>query len=290
MDRPLLPPARPVELPGRGQTWVYDSGPTSRGRLHNEDPAILLLHGWTSTAALNWFRCFAALADRYRVVALDHRGHGQGIRSHMPFRLEDCADDAAALVGELDLGAVVAVGYSMGGPVAQLMWRRHRQSVAGLVLCATGAHFPSRRDVNGLLASVGLGASVALSMMPDVVRRQGMQWATRAWTANNSPAAWAVEEWGRHDLPSLIQAGIAIGRFDSTRWIGEIDVPTAVVITTEDSVVPPRRQLRLVTEIPGAIGLRVAGDHRACVDNHDQFVPALLTACVDVAQRHSCLI
>jgi pimeloyl-ACP methyl ester carboxylesterase len=204
--------------------------------------------------------------------------------------LEDCADDAAALVAELELGPVVAVGYSMGGPVAQLMWKRHRQLVAGLVLCATAAHFPGRRDVNGFLASVGLGASIALSLMPDVVRRQGMQWATRTWTANNSPAAWAVEEWGRHDLPSLIQAGIALGRFDSTRWLGEIDVPAAVVITTRDSVVPPRRQLRLATEIPNAVGFPVAGDHRACVDNHDQFVPALLSACADVAQRYSCLI
>jgi hypothetical protein len=117
-----------------------------------------------------------------------------------------------------------------------------------------------------------------------------MQWATRSWSANNSPAAWALEEWGRHDLASLMQAGIALGRFDSTGWIGEIDVPTAVVITTQDSVVPPRRQLQLATVIPGAVGLPVAADHRACVDNHDQFVPALLTACAHVAPRPSYLI
>jgi 3-oxoadipate enol-lactonase len=272
-------------LPGRGYSWVYDSGPTGDQRA-----TILLLHGWTSTAALNWFRCFAALADRYRVVALDHRGHGQGIRSRLPFRLEDCADDAAALISRLELGPVVAVGYSMGGPVAQLMWRRHPTSVAGLVLCATAAHFPSGRDVNGFFGSVGLGASIALSMMPDAVRRQGMQWATRNWSANNSPAAWAVEEWGRHDLASLMQAGIALRRFDSRGWIADIDVPTAVIITTRDSVVPPRRQLDLATGIPHAVALPVVGDHRACVDDHQQFVPTLLSACADVIQRHRCLI
>jgi diacylglycerol O-acyltransferase len=170
------------------------------------------------------------------------------------------------------------------------MWKRHRESVAGLVLCATASHFPGRRDVNLWLASFGLGASIALSMMPGAVRRQGMQWATRSWSANNSPAAWALEEWGRHDLASLMQAGIALGRFDSNGWIGQIDVPTAVVVTTSDSVVPPRRQLALAMAIPDAVVLPVAADHRACVDNHQQFVPELLAACADVAQRHACLI
>ena len=40
-------------------------------------------------------------------------------------RLADCADDVAALVDELGVTKVIAAGYSMGGPVAQLLWRRH---------------------------------------------------------------------------------------------------------------------------------------------------------------------
>ena len=53
-------------------------------------------------------------------------------------RLADCADDMAALIDELGTGPVIAVGYSMGGPIAQLLWKRHPEKVAGLVLCATG--------------------------------------------------------------------------------------------------------------------------------------------------------
>ena len=75
------------------------------------------------------------------MVAPDLRGHGRGIRSRRPFRLEDCADDLAALVEQLGCGPVVVVGYSMGGLVAQLLWRRHPDLVAGLVLCSTARVF-----------------------------------------------------------------------------------------------------------------------------------------------------
>ena len=81
------------------------------------------------------------------MVAIDHRGHGRGIRSRRRFHLSDCADDAAALVAELGLDRVIAVGYSMGGPIAQLLWRRHREVVGGLVLCATSRTFASRAAV-----------------------------------------------------------------------------------------------------------------------------------------------
>ena len=65
------------------------------------------------------------------MIAPDLRGHGHGLRSRRVFRLADCADDCAATLVELGTGPVIAVGYSMGGPVAQLLWRRHRDLVVG---------------------------------------------------------------------------------------------------------------------------------------------------------------
>ncbi|MBV9661963.1 MAG: alpha/beta fold hydrolase [Acidimicrobiales bacterium] len=274
---PDFPPGRAVSVPPRGRTWVYDSGPAS-------GPALVLLHGWTSTAALNWYRCFPALQGGGRVVALDLRGHGRGIRSRLPFRLEDCADDVAALIQALGLGPSTIVGYSMGGPVAQLLWRRHREVVSGLVLCATAARFASRGQWKGPMGTMGLGASVAISLLPGALRRRGMAAATRNW-AEPATARWAIEEWCRHDPSALIQAGLALSRFDSTPWVGHIDVPTAVVVTTEDSVVSPRRQLLLAKSVSGAGVIPVAGDHRACVDLPDLFVPALVEACRSVRGR-----
>jgi pimeloyl-ACP methyl ester carboxylesterase len=69
------------------------------------------------------------------------RGHGRGIRSPKRFRLADCATDAAETLRALDADPAIVVGYSMGGSVAQLMWRDHPGVVSGLVMCATGAEF-----------------------------------------------------------------------------------------------------------------------------------------------------
>ncbi len=278
---PSLPPNHEVLLPRRGRTWVYDSG----GAAHSGgEPPLLLLHGWTSTAALNFYRCFPALSRRYRVLALDHRGHGRGVRSRLPFRLEDCADDAAALVRQLELGPCTVVGYSMGGPIAQLMWRRHPEAVSQLVLCATAATFPVRR-FNGAFGAVGAGAAATLSLVPAPVRRKGMDFATSRWTATENAALWAAEEWSRHDPTALIQAGVALSRFDSTDWIGRIDVPTAVVVTDRDKTVSPRRQRYLADLIPGARSFPVSGDHRAVVAAPDRFLGALLPACDVVRVR-----
>jgi 3-oxoadipate enol-lactonase len=295
---PNLPAGRAIHLPGRGRTWVYDSadglasagacGPPGAtnpptGALGQQ--TVVLMHGWTSTAALNWYRCFAPLATEFRVVAMDHRGHGRGIRSRRPFRLEDCADDVAALIRQLGTGPVTAVGYSMGGTVAQLLWHRHPDVVDGLVLCATAARFSSRAELRspfgarGALGVIGAGVAMALSSVPFTLRRHGFRRLVRSQTADRGLAPWAIAEWERNDPAALVQAGVALGRFDSTSWINGVDVPTSVVVTTEDGTVSPIRQWTLAKSIPGARVFPVAGDHRACAEQAREFVPALLAAC-----------
>ena len=134
-DRPALPHGRMVALPGRGSTFVREqSGPPGA-------PVLMLLHGWAATADLTWRHCYGPLAQQFRVLAIDHRGHGRGIRHAEPFRLEDCADDVAALAAQLGIERLIPVGYSMGGPIAPMLWQRHRPLVEGLVLCATSAVF-----------------------------------------------------------------------------------------------------------------------------------------------------
>ena len=142
---------RTVELTGRKPVWIRDiPGPGP------DAPAVLLLHGLGATARLNWGPSFRPLSQHFRVLALDHRGHGKGLRTGR-FRLEDCADDAIHAAEALGISRLVAVGYSMGGPIASLAWRRHRERVAGLVLCATSRHFASRTAAHA--ARLGNGAA-----------------------------------------------------------------------------------------------------------------------------------
>ena len=81
----------------------------------------------------------------------------------------------------------------------------------------------------------------------------------------------------------VLEAGRAIGAFRSDEWLGEIDVPTAVIVTMHDPVVPVRRQIQLFEAIPGARAFRVDAGHDAIVARPDRFVPVLLQACADVA-------
>jgi 3-oxoadipate enol-lactonase len=274
---PDLPPGAAMQLPGRGTTFVRMlEGPVGA-------PTLVLLHGWTATADLNWFTCYRPLAEHYRVIALDHRGHGRGIRSRKTFRLEDCADDAVAVCDVLGIEQFIPVGYSMGGPVAQLIWRRHRQRTAGLVLCATASYFSTSREER--LSFLGVSGLAALARLTPLQTRQ---WLTEQFYLQRKAdqwEPWAVEQASTHDWRAVLEAGRAIGNFSSRDWIGEIDVPTSMVITMRDRVVPVRRQVRLFESIPDAEAFRVDGDHDACVANAKQFVPTLLRACRSVVER-----
>lgn len=273
---PPLPPGRALHLPGRGTTWVrVANGPGPAA------PTLMLLHGWTATADLNWFRCYAPLSRSFRVVALDHRGHGRGIRSRRPFRLEDCADDAAAVAAQLGIHDVIAVGYSMGGPIAQLLWNRHRSLVRGLVLCATSRNFGRSIRERAMFTSM-LGLSGMARVTPAPVRRQVSDRIFTRRLADTPLGPWAAAELRRSDPATVLQAGWSIGSFSSASWIGTVDVPAAVVVTMQDSVVHPHRQLRLADSIPGAQVFPVSGDHAVCVTAPNRFVPALLDACRSV--------
>ncbi|MGI8759673.1 MAG: alpha/beta fold hydrolase [Acidimicrobiales bacterium] len=280
---PPLPPGRHIELPGRGTTFVRElAGPPGA-------PTALLLHGWTAGSDLTWFTSFEALGRHFRVVAMDHRGHGRGIRSRERFRLDDCADDAAVLLdalGESDGrgagGGCVVVGYSMGGCVAQLLWRRHRQTVAGLVLCSTSAVFTESSVERRYFAALG-GLALASRAIPGPLRRRLAHRIVGRRVADCSLQEWILDELHRNDPTTVLEAGQALGRFDSRSWSGAIDVPAAVVATMADRQVAPRRQLALAQSIPGATLHEVDGGHDACVSAPDRFVPVLVEACRSVA-------
>lgn len=267
-----------MDLGRRGTTFVRElPGPAGA-------PTLLLLHGWTASADLNWFTTFEALGRRYRVVAMDHRGHGRGIRSRRRFRLADCADDAAALLDVLGTGPVIAVGYSLGGPVAQLLWRHHPASVAGLVLCATTRTFASRAQEKVGFLAMG-GASLASRLTPGIARQALARRVLGSRADDCSLEGWVQRELQRSDWTAVLEAGEALGRFDSRPWIGTVSVPTAVVATMRDGMVAPARQLALARSVPGATVHPVQGDHTVCVTDPGRFGPALLAACASVAGR-----
>lgn len=267
---------RHVELPGRGTTFVREiDGPPHA-------PVLVLLHGLAATALLNWGPSLQALGRGFRVLALDHRGHGRGISSRRRFRLADCADDAVALADVVGVERFIPVGYSMGGPIAQLVWKRHRRRVSGLVLCATAGRFGDPRHQLAAAALTPLLSLAARSELPS-------RWARAAQRAlldsiEHPEMRRRIElETEGTDPRMVVEAAAALARFDSGAWIGGVDVPAAVVVTTRDQHVPPERQLELAAAMRGAVKIEVEADHFACVARADLFVPALVDACRRVA-------
>ena len=277
VSSPILPPGAAMELPGRGTTFVrHVEGPPGA-------PTLVLLHGWTATADLNWFTTYHPLGRQYRVIAIDHRGHGRGIRSKKQFRLEDCADDAVAVCDVLGIDRFIPVGYSMGGPIAQLIWRQHPERVAGLVLCATSGYFVTSREER--MSFLGLSGLAAVARLTPLQARRWLTAQLYLQRKTEQWEPWAVQEASMHDWRMVLEAGKAIGSFSSRPWLGEVDVPTSVVITMRDRVVPVRRLVRLFESIKGAEAFRVDGDHDAVVANADRFVPTLLRATHSVIER-----
>ena len=271
------PPGRVVEVPGRGDTYVYEmEGPPGA-------PVLFLIHGLVATTQLNWFPAFPVLADRYRVIATDLRGHGRGFPAGRRFRLSDCADDMAAVADALGVERFIPVGYSLGGPVAQLAWHRHRDRVAGLVLAATSRNFGGTlrertwyRIVPGIVTGTRVVGSIrGRGRPPEEIDLGDDAFLTR----------WAMEELRRVSPSVALQAMSALGRFSSHDWIEKVDVPTAVVVTTKDHFIAATRQLKLASAIPGATVHPVHAGHAACVLAYRRFVPALVEACESVVAR-----
>ncbi len=272
----LVEHQRTIELPGRGRMRAIDvSGPPGA-------PALLLLHGWTSTALVNWFNVISSAARHFRVVAPDLRGHGGGGWTG-PVTLERCADDLASLARRLDLDEVIVAGYSLGGAVAQLTWRRHRSLVRGLVLCSSALEF--RSTPVEWLRHIGLCIGTGLARpLPDRFSRDVALMIFDRLYGSEGLQGWINQQVAGLDWPAVLALGSALGRFDSSPWAEAIDVPAASVVTVDDDHVTPIRQLRLA-RAAGASIHPVAGDHAACLSDPGRYVPPFVEACLDVAGR-----
>ena len=270
----LAPQTRLVTLPGRGVTRVWEcAGPPGA-------PVLMLIHGVTVTAELNWEKVLAPLSRHFRVVAMDLRGHGDGIPAGWRFRLEDCADDVAALAQVLGIGSFVAVGYSMGGMIAQLVWRRHGPMVSGLVLCATARNvLGSPAEKLAALTLPSAAAAIRWNPLLQPVSAEILGLTLLGPVGDPATAARIRAQLRRTPLSTALSAVQAVCEFTSHSWISQVDVPAAVVVTTQDRIVPVSRQRKLAAAIPGASVHEVAADHAVAITAPQVFLPALLQAC-----------
>lgn len=273
------PVGRLIDLPGRGRTYVVDSG---AGGPASSRPTFLLLHSVACTGMLTWYPSLEMLQQLGRVVVFDQRGHGAGIDSSR-LLLEDCADDAAAVADALGIATFIPVGFSMGSLVAQLTWQRHRDRVDALVLCAAAATFA---EAVPMRLGTSLFAALLDAFSPKPTAEPGSTAPAvppPAETAND--VRWALSEFRATSYQGMMRSLAEIVRFDSRSWVGQIDVPTSVVVPARDRVISPRHQHWLASQIPDAAAVTVEGGHACCTLQQEAFVPGLRTAVESVLTR-----
>src|SRR5436305_884969 len=268
-----MPPARTVRVPERGELFIRDTG--------REGPVVMLLHGWMASADLNWCGAYGDLFRAgYRVPAIDHRGHGRGLRPLERFRLADCAADAAAVLSALGVGPAVAVGYSMGGAIAQLMARDHPDAVSGLVLSGPSQHWqdPQARRYFKPMLFLGLMISLAPKLF----------WRVGLWQVGvrGDQTIWIHSELMRHSARDIAEAGRELGRFDSRPWLGTVPVPTAVLVTTRDELVPVRNQRALAAAARAQV-FEAPVTHLEVGSSGERYDPELLRAIAAVRNTDS---
>jgi len=266
---PPLPPGRIEMVPGRGEVFVREIP----GR--PDQPTILLLHGWTLTADVNWFTAYDTIARHGRVLAMDQRGHGRGLRSEETFTLDAAADDATGLLRHLEAGPAIIVGYSMGGSVGLVQSRRHPETVAGLVLQSTGLQWRASLRERVLwtgMAAVEYGLRFGT---PRKLTDRYLRMALEQRPDLEPHLPWLKAEIRRGDPSNIAAASRALSAFDARPFAGSINVPAVVVVSRQDRLIRSRRQHELIAALRGAQSVEVDAAHNGWMLKPEEVADAL---------------
>ena len=259
------PQEHPWRLPGRTvfvgdeEFLVREAGP------EDSDP-ILLIHGLGGSSLGEWYLIGPKLATSHRVIMIDHRSHGLSRDVHERYEIEDVADDLAGVLDVLGIGAVTAVGYSMGGAIAQALAHRHPGRVSKMVLIATFASHPEKMRFARWLAAMATRGWERLTGIGTPEVRSGYLLTTGAVEPKH--ARWLWEETHRRHPDSGAQATLSLLRFDSRKWVGRVEADAMVVIPAKDLLVPTAWQYELAGLIPGCRVVELAGARHEVVWTH----------------------
>jgi pimeloyl-ACP methyl ester carboxylesterase len=278
-DLPWMPPAEIVRIEGRGEFFV-------RRHQHPDPdaPTVVLLHGWTVSADLQFFTAYEELAEHFSFIGLDHRGHGRGLRTLDTFAFDDVADDNVAVCRELGIEHAVLVGYSMGGPIALTICQRHRGFATGVVVQGTALEWLETRRDRWQWRLLPIFSSLLRSRWYPTFLSGGLPRLIPDGHELTSYVAWCASEIQRGNSHTITQAGRALSSFDARGWASGLAIPAASLITTKDRLVRPRKQRALAAALNAEIR-ELAGDHGAPWEQPRQFSSLTVELVTGVVER-----
>ncbi|NMI01525.1 3-oxoadipate enol-lactonase [Pseudonocardia acidicola] len=231
-----------------------------------EDAPVLVLSGSLGSTLEMWRPNVAALAERFRVIRLDHRGHGESPVPEGPYRIADLAADVLTTLDSLGVDRFDWCGLSMGGMVGMHLASEHPERVRRLVLCCTSAHFPDSSVWTDRIAAVVDGGTAPISAT--VVQR----WFTPEWAAEHPD----VVEEARKMVADTPDAGYLAGCQALEVWdhrdrLPAITAPTLVIAGEADPSTPVEPHARTIAEgIPGARLEVLPASHLATIERADE--------------------
>jgi 3-oxoadipate enol-lactonase len=235
---------------------------------------VVLLHGFPFNRTL-WRGQVESLSGARRVVAPDLRGHGETSLTEGPATMEEMAEDLAALLDEMEVERAVVGGLSMGGYVALAFMRAHPERVGALVLADTRAQADTddarrtREETAQRALSAGM-EPIADAMLPKLLAP-----ATRERRPDVVARVREMILGTRPEGAAAALRGMAVRR-DQTDLLGTINVPTLIVVGSEDAITPPSDSEAMRAKIEGSRLVKIEGaGHVSNVERPGEFDRAL---------------
>ncbi|MFB7719520.1 alpha/beta fold hydrolase [Nocardia sp. NPDC056100] len=275
---PALPRGEMIDLPGRGRTFVrMVDGPA-------DAIPVMLLHGWSWNADLNFAGVFEALGEHHPVIAPDIRLHGRGPRMAGDFHVQDATDDAIALLDALGIESALLCGFSMGGVLTADASLRYPDRVAGLVVQAAAACYTDTARERALWRSL-------LAMLPLAQRGGGPDLAARYLAGSLRGNAELMARWGwirrelsRTTLLEMLTVAGEVARADLRPALHAPAVqPGEFLLTTEDRLCPPIAQRDLADRL-GIPVVEIGTDHDLPIAQPDRYADLTVSAVLRVAE------
>lgn len=252
---------------------------TDNTRIHFEDtgqgPVLLFLHGLSFSGRV-WEGQVADLANRFRIITCDMRGHGRSDRPSSGYTGERMAQDLHELLESQDLREVTLVGWSMGAAVATTYARLYGRGRVKSVVLVEGT--PRLLEAEGYPGVPGAAFDQMLAMVAADWPGFARHWVSGFFVSDpgEDTRRWLTEI--AQETPPWLATELFQGaqQLDERAWLPEIKWPALVLHGEADTTVPLAHGQVFATMIPGArIFIFPACGHAPFIENREQFNQAL---------------